>query len=137
MRGRYPIPLLTAAGAAALLLSACGSAGQQEPTTTAAQSRQSTGQQVSVPAEDSITCPGCGSGNLKEGDRSYTSETREPETCPYDELFFETNVVLASTEYTCSDCGKEWVQGQRYTLSRCPAHGDITNGYESFVESEQ
>lgn len=137
MRDRYPITLLIAAGAVPLLLSACGSAGQQEPTAIATQSQQSTGQQVSVPAEDSITCPGCGSGNLKEGGRSYTSETREPEICPYDELSFETNVVLASTEYTCSDCGEAWVQGQRYTLSRCPAHGDITKGYESFVQSEQ
>lgn len=137
MRGRYPIPLLTAVGAVSLLLSACGSAGQQEPTTIATPSQESTGQQVSVAEEPGITCPACGSDDLKEGYRSYTSETREPETCPYDKLSFETGVVLTSTEYTCSDCGKAWVQGQRYILSRCPAHGNIAEGYESFVQSEQ
>lgn len=151
---RHPIRRAGLAAAGALLCLALAACGPRSPAKTSGPSSENaatgtTGQ--AAPAEQptkTVTtetagettvaeaipvCPDCGSTEPDCQPAAYEDGTADPQTCPYDQLTFATNVVVARRECLCRQCGARWVQQDRYLLSSCPAHGTIFRQHEQEV----
>ena len=128
----FNILLLVAGAVMCLALVSCTSdqSGSNVPL-EATQSYETAAQSVDQPDEKVITCPFCGSNDVEKRRITYKNETAEPQTCPFDQFTFKSDVVIAQTDCTCQQCHKIWIQQERYALSSCPAHGELTQKYES------
>lgn len=121
------------------VLAACAPATQNGETTsadnTAAVDVENAANQTDVSNDAVLFCPFCRSEAVEKQPSAYThSILGEKQTCPYDQFQYETGLVLATSACTCSQCGKTWVQEERYILSSCPAHGELLCQHESVVQ---